>query len=217
MERAVLFDCDGVLLDSEGGLSIIAADVLRRNFGIPAKPEDFLPFIGTGEDSYIGGVVDKYGLKYVPEMKKSVYLKYINDAHLYIKAFDGAKELVSKLRREGYKVALATSADKVKVDVNLKILDMTRSDFDVVITGSDVEKKKPNPDIYLVAAARCNAAPGNCIIVEDAVSGVLAGKNANMTVIGLTSSVPASILKSNGADYIVYNFNELDEVIHEIN
>ncbi|MHB1485384.1 MAG: HAD family hydrolase [Saccharofermentanales bacterium] len=216
MERAVLFDCDGVLLDSEGGLSIIAAEFLHDKLGIPAKPEDFLPFIGTGEDSYVGGVVNKYGLAYTLDMKQGVYEEYIRNAHLYIEAFAGAKEFLAKLRREGYKVALASSADKIKVDVNLKILNMTDLDFDVVITGSDVARKKPNPDIYLLAAARCGIKPENCIVVEDAVSGVLSGKNAEMKVIGFTSSLPASVLRENGADYTVSNYKELDEVIHEI-
>lgn len=216
MEQAILFDCDGVLLDSEGGLSIIAADVLHRNYNIPAKPEDFLPFIGTGEDSYIGGVVKKYGFEFTPDMKQDVYVEYINKAHLYIKAFEGAKELIGKLRREGYKVALASSADEIKVEANLRIMDMQRSDFDAVITGSDIDKKKPDPEIYLVAAAKCNAAPENCIVVEDAVSGVLAGMNAKMKIIGFTSSLSSAILEANGAACTVSNYKELDEVIHEI-
>jgi len=216
MERAVLFDCDGVLLDSEGGLSIITADFLNKNFGIPAKPEDFLPFIGTGEDSYIGGVVRKYGFTYTLDMKKNVYMEYINNAHLYIKPFEGAKDFIKKLRMEGYKVALASSADKVKVEANLKIMDMDRSDFDAVITGSDVDKKKPDPEIYFVAAASCGIDPGNCIVVEDAVSGVLSGKNAGMKVIGFTSAVSADVLIGHGADHTVSDFQELDEVIHEI-
>lgn len=214
MERAILFDCDGVLVDSEDGLAKIAAFVLNNYFDIPAVPEDFAPYIGTGEDTYIGSVVKKYGRIFSQEMKKAIYTEYDNLAIRYVSPMEGAKELVARLRREGFKVAMASSADSRKVHINLTVLGMTPSDFDAVITGSDVKKKKPDPDIYLTAAKRCGVGPENCIVVEDATSGVTAGKSAGMKVIGITSSVPDEVLRSYGADFIVSTLKEVDEVIH---
>lgn len=216
MERAVLFDCDGVLVDSENGLAKIAAVTLKKYYDIPAKPEDFLAFIGMGEDNYIGGVARKYNRTYTLDMKEKTYDEYIKTGKTYVEAMPGAKELVQKLRKEGFKVAMATSADMPKVIVNLEILGMTESDFDALITGNDVENKKPDPDIYLTAARHCGISPENCIVVEDAVSGVTAGKRAGMKVIGITSSLPADLLMETGADKIVTNMKELDGVIHEI-
>jgi HAD superfamily hydrolase (TIGR01509 family) len=216
MEQAVLFDCDGVLVDSEEGLSKIASFVLNRHYDIPAVPEDFAQYIGTGEDSYIGGVVRKYDREYIFEMKKSIYDEYDSLAVQYVPPMDGAREIILKLRSEGFKVALVSSADLKKVNINLKILGLDHSDFDAVLSGNDVENKKPEPDIYLTAADRCKAKPGNCIVVEDATSGVISGKRAGMKVIGFTSSVEEIVLKSFGADHTVKTMAELYEVIHAI-
>lgn len=216
MERAVLFDCDGVLVDSEAGLSKIASFVLNNHFNIPSVPEDFNPYIGMGEDMYIGEVVRKYNKTYILEMKEEIYNQYINLALQYVNPMEGARELVLKLREEGFKVAVASSADIQKVDINLKILGLDHSDFDAVITGSVVKNKKPDPEIYLTAAKSCGVQPGNCIVVEDATSGVTSGKSAGMKVIGVTSSVAASILKSFGADFTVDTMIDLHEVIHGI-
>jgi len=214
MKHAVLFDCDGVLVNSEDGLSKIAAFVLNKYYIIPALPEDFAPYIGTGEDTYIGEVVRKYGKTFTQDMKKKIYEEYNVLAQQYVPPMEGSKDLVRKLRGEGFKVALASSADAAKVDINMKILDMEYTDFDAVITGSDVAKKKPDPDIYLIAAKRCGVSPADCIVVEDATSGVLSGKRAGMKVIGITSSVLDKVLISYGADCTVATFKELDEVIH---
>lgn len=216
MERAVLFDCDGVLVDSEAGLSKIASFVLNNHFGIPSIPEDFNPYIGMGEDMYIGEVVRKYNKTYIFEMKEEIYNQYINLALQYVNPMEGAREMVLKLREEGFKVAVASSADLQKVVVNLKILGLDHSDFDAVITGSDVKNKKPDPEIYLTAAKSCGVKPENCIVVEDATSGVASGKSAGMKVIGVTSSVAALILKSFGADFTVDTMNDLYGVIHGI-
>ena len=74
--QAVLFDCDGVLVDSEAPLARIAAMALR-DFGISAEPSDFAPFVGMGEDAYIGGVAAQYGAVFTAELKQHVYDKYV--------------------------------------------------------------------------------------------------------------------------------------------
>lgn len=216
MERAVLFDCDGVLVDSECGLSRIATHVLNHHFDIPAVPEDFIPYLGTGENTYIGEVVRKYGHAYIPRMQEVIYSQYLDLASQYVIAVEGAKALVLKLRMEGYKIAVASSANWTKLDKNLSIVGLASSDFDARISGDDVHKQKPDPEIFLLAARRCGILPANCIVVEDAASGVLSGKSAGMTVIGFTSTVTAEVLKSAGADITASTMKELDEVIHGI-
>ncbi len=215
MNRAVLFDCDGVLVDSENGLSKISSYILNTYYDIPAKPSDFLPFIGTGEDSYIGGVVNKYEGEFVPSMKQKIYDEYIKSARDYIAPMKGAKDLIFQLRSEGIKVAIVSSADLPKVMANIYILNMNIEDFDAVITGNNVVRKKPDPQIYLFAANKCNVDPVNCIVVEDATSGVIAGKDAGMKVIGFTSSVTAKTLMEVGAYTTVDNMEKLYEVLNE--
>ncbi len=121
----------------------------------------------------------------------------------------GAVELIRALRGGGFRVAMATSADRVKAAANLRVLGIDESAFDAVVTGDDVERKKPFPDIYLAAAARCGVAPGDAWVVEDAESGVQAAKAAGMHAIALTSSFPAGRLLAAGADDVI---DRLDQV-----
>lgn len=204
----ILFDCDGVLVDSEPPLSQIAALALR-DFGAAADPADFKPYIGMGEDKYLGEVCAKYNVEFNEKIKHHVYEKYNELAYQYVQPFPGTRELLLSLKAAGCRIAVASSADQIKVMTNLAILDLPEDTFDAVITGSEIERKKPFPDIYLLAAARCGTAPGSCFVVEDAVSGIQAGKAAGMTCIGFTSAHTSDELKRAGADIIIDSISEI--------
>ena len=210
--RGVLFDCDGVLVDSEPALARIAALALQ-DFGLPAEAEDFAPFIGTGEDTYIGSVVRKHGGVFVPAMKDHIYEKYIELCEMYVRPMDGAPELLRALRGGGFRIALATSADRIKATANLRVLGMDASAFDTVITGSDVIRKKPYPDIYLLAASRCGVAPEDTYVVEDAESGIQSACAAGMHAIGLSSSLSADRLYAAGAQEVIERLDMLPAII----
>ena len=96
---------------------------------------------------------------------------------------------IKKCRDKGLKLALATSADRVKMEVNLRETGISPEFFQAIVTGLDVEKKKPAPDIYLKAAMTLGLSPDNCLVVEDAVSGIKAGKAAGCRVLAISSSV----------------------------
>jgi beta-phosphoglucomutase len=209
MINSILFDCDGVLVDSEKGLSEIAAGMLNHYYGLPATPEDFAPFIGMGEDAYLGGVVRRYHGEYTPDVKAALYREYLSKAKGIVRAFDGVVELLLRLRADGYKLAVASSADDAKVGLNLDILGLRPDFFDLVVTGSMITKKKPDPEIYLTAARGIGSLPSDCIIVEDAISGVMAGCNAGIRVIGLTSSVASERLLAAGAESCMDDIREL--------
>lgn len=204
----VLFDCDGVLVDSEPALAEIASIALH-DFGAQATPDDFKPFIGMGEDMYLGGVTAKYGVEYSDAIKHHVYEKYHELASQFVRPFPGTRELLIRLKEAGCRIAVASSAEMIKVSTNMSILDVPPDTFDVVITGSDIERKKPFPDIYLLAASRCGIEPSRCIVVEDAVSGIQAGKAAGMTCIGLTSAHTAEELLAAGADIVIDDIRDV--------
>ena len=197
--QAVIFDMDGVLVDSEPVINEAAIQGLKE-FGVEAKPEDFIPFIGTGEDRYIGGVAEKYGVKYKVEMKKRVYEIYLTIVEEKIKIYEGIKELIKKLIKDEYTLALASSADKIKVEANLSAANICTSVFSALITGDDVENKKPAPDIYLAAAKKINIDPSHCIVIEDALNGIEAGKKAGMKNIGVATSFDKQQILKAGAD-----------------
>jgi HAD superfamily hydrolase (TIGR01509 family) len=201
MTRAVIFDMDGVLTDSEPVINAAAIAGLRE-YGIDPKPEDFAPFVGAGEDRYIGGVAAKYGLRYVPEMKRRVYEIYLQILPGMIRAFPGVHDLLRALRQRGVRLALASSADRIKVEANLRAIGVDPGGFDALVVGEDVEHKKPAPDIFLAAAHRLGVAPGECCVVEDAVNGVRAAKAAGMRCVAVEQSFAAAVLAPAGPDAV---------------
>ena len=116
---AVVFDMDGVLTDSEPIINEAGLLALKE-YGINAKPEDFRPFVGAGDDRYIGGVAEKYGLKYDVKMKAKMYEIYFQILPKKIKSFAGVHELMNTLKKSDKKIAVASASDRVKVEANLK-------------------------------------------------------------------------------------------------
>ncbi|HHU53927.1 MAG TPA: HAD family phosphatase [Clostridiaceae bacterium] len=212
-EHAILFDMDGVLVDSEPALAQVSSEVFRE-IDIPANPEDFAPYIGMGEDTYLGEVFRKYGQEYDPEIKLKVYDRYKEEAEKYVRTFPGTLDLLNRIKSKDIKMGVASAADLIKVEANLKALGF--NDFDSIITGSDIERKKPFPDIYLLAAEKIGVEPANCIVVEDATAGIESGNAAGMTTIGFTSAVSREGLLAAGADYVVDNFAQLKELIKKL-
>jgi HAD superfamily hydrolase (TIGR01509 family) len=204
---------DGVIVDSEPVI-LKAAILGLKEFGVTAQPKDFEPFIGAGEDRYIGGVAEKYGVKYKYEMKKRVYDLYDEIVDDHIELMVGAKELLNDLKSQGYKLALASSADMRKIKSNLKAVNINTDNFDVVVSGEDVENKKPSPDIYFKAASKLCEKPSNCIVVEDAINGIEAAKSAEMKCIAVTSSFSKEILEKSRPNFIC---SDLSSIIKYVN
>lgn len=195
---AVLFDMDGVLTDSEPVINAAAIAGLRE-YGVQAQPSDFEPFVGMGEDRYIGGVAARYGLRYEPAMKRRVYEIYLELAPSRVRAFPGAVALVRRLAAAGIPRAVASSADRIKVEASLAAIGLRLDEFGAIITAEDVAARKPAPDIFLTAAARLEIAPATCCVIEDALSGVQAARAAGMRCVAVTTSFPAARLIEAGA------------------
>ncbi len=210
MSKAILFDMDGVLVDSEPVIEA-AAMLGLAEYGVHAKPEDFVAFVGTGEDNYIGGVARQYDVAYKLEMKARVYEIYgeIVDDKLIL--FEGVKGVLETLRKKGYKLALASAADHTKIKANLRVAKIPESYFDIILGGEDVEMKKPAPDIYLLAAERLGVATNDCVVVEDAFNGIEAAIAAGMDCIGISSSFTREALLAKGADFACADIREIVE------
>lgn len=202
MIKNILFDMDGVLIDSE---EAIRASCIRMfgELGVEASHDDFIPFTGMGENRFIGGVAEKYGVPFTPEMKARAYSFYGDVAPDTVVIYDGIPELVRELRAKGYKLAVASSADSIKVGINLRCMGLSEKDFDAVVTGSDVTAHKPDPEVFLTAAERIGADLTETVVIEDAVAGCRAAVAAKMRCIGVTTSFAASDLTAAGATYTV--------------
>jgi beta-phosphoglucomutase len=194
MIKGVLFDMDGVLVDSEPFICK-AAILMFSELGIKVLPEDFQPFIGMGENKYIGGVAERYGVTIdIDRVKARTYDIYDKLVRGKLKPLPGAHEFISRCRKKGFKLAVATSADRVKMEINLKEIGLSDESFHATITGIDVKNKKPFPDIYLKAADSLDLLAAECLVVEDAVSGIEAGRAAGCRCLAITTSFDASDL-----------------------
>lgn len=204
---AVIFDMDGVLCDSEP-LICTAAVAMFAELGVHVQRDDFLPFVGTGEDRYIGGVAEKYGVSLnIPKAKQRTYEIYLALVPQQLNAFAGAADLVRACRRAGLKTAVASSADMVKIKANLRKIGLPAEEWDAVVSSEDVVKKKPAPDLFLAAARKLQVAPSGCTVIEDAVHGVEAAKAAGMMCIAVAQTFPAEQLR--GADVVLRDISQV--------
>ena len=202
MIRSIIFDMDGVLVDSESCIRNACINMFKSR-GLSVTAEDFLPFTGMGENRFIGGVAAKYGLEFSLDMKAEAYSIYGEIAEENVIVYGGVKDMIMELRQRGYKLAVASAADHVKVMVNLRCMGLSETDFDAVVTGNDVTKHKPDPEAFLLACKRLSGQPHEALVVEDAVAGCQAAKAANMMCIGVTSTFAPDALKNAGADFVV--------------
>lgn len=210
--KAILFDMDGVLIESEWLMRASAIQALA-DYGVKAEHEDFLEFTGMGEDRFVGGVAEKHGLVYKTEMKELAYDYYgqrvMAEAHIPA----GVKEMLQELHRRGIVLAVCSAADLRKVRYNIKAIGVEEALFTALVTGSDVARKKPFPDIYLEGARRVGIDPRDCLVVEDAVSGIQAAHAAGMDAVGIPSTFsPAQLQEKAGPEYILAETRLLTEL-----
>lgn len=211
--KAVLFDMDGVLVDSEHYMRESAKEALRL-WNVEAVDSDFTEFIGAGEDKFVGGVAEKHGVRYVTEMKDIAYKIYGERVSSVNIACDGAKDIVRELKSRGYKTAVCSSADIVKVKINIKSIGLTNDDFDLVLSGSMVERKKPFPDIFLEAAKQLGVNAESCVVIEDAINGIQAAKAASMQNIAVTTSFTREELDEKASpNLIIDKLSELSDAL----
>jgi len=210
--QAVLFDMDGVLLDSESYICSAGVEMFREK-GYDVARSDFLEFTGMGENRYLGGVAEKHSIPFdLSKDKARTYEIYRRLVHGRLRPLPGARELISMCRERNLRLALASSADPVKIEINLREIGIPGSTFQAIVSGLDIEHKKPAPDIFLKAAEELGVDPSRCLVVEDAVSGVQAGKAAGARVLAVTTTFSSTDLSE--ADWIVNHLGEVrDEML----
>lgn len=197
----LIFDVDGVVADTEPVNARVTIRVLKDMFGLSGvRPEDFEDGIGKGAEKYVQAGVVAHGLKLTEEQVKSAadlreqyLIKAIQQEAL--PAFPGVLELINNaLLRRDFRLAIVTSAS---LDLSRAILESAKVPYHkmVYVTGSEITRKKPDPELFLVAASRMGIHPAHCVVIEDAPSGVQAAKAAGAKCIALTNSASAAKLR----------------------
>jgi beta-phosphoglucomutase len=204
--KGVIFDLDGVLVNT--------GEFHRRSWYDLAQREGFemsdeLFYSTFGMQNYqiipmlVGREVTAEELERLSEWKESRYRELISGK---LKLLDGVKELIEDLKRAGFLLAIGTSTPLVNLEFMLENVPVDGW-FDVYVTGEDVKRGKPEPDTFIMAAEKLSLPRENCVVVEDAVQGVAAGKAAGMAVVAVTTTRERKELAE--ADLIVDSLAEL--------
>lgn len=202
----VIFDMDGVLVDS-GAAHGASWRALARESGVSIGDAEFARHFGKASRDIIRAVFGEHSsdsdVAAKDARKEALYREIIRDK---IPAMPGAVEAVRRLSAVGFAIALGTSGPKENVDLVLDGLGLRRF-ISVVVTGFDVHRGKPAPDVFLLAAERLHVPPPSCVVIEDAPVGLQAAKAAGMIAVGLTSTHPAERLTD--ADHIITTLDAL--------
>ena len=206
---AVIFDMDGVLVDSEPLHQKVGLKMLRE-LRIPINREMFLRFTGTTVISMWQILVKENKLDQTPEELTARYnQEFINELKNSsdVKLMTGVLDVLMNLRHKEIPVALASSSNKELIDEVLKKFDIEKY-FNVVVSGSDITHSKPHPEIFLLAAKKLGFSPSKCIVIEDSTNGTIAAKHAGMFCIGYKPNNNLHELPD--ASIIIKSFKEFD-------
>lgn len=198
--KAVIWDMDGVIADT-GQHHFRAWQKTFAKRGVNFSEEDFKRQFGQRNDSIIRCHLGKQlAQSEVDAFAKEKEAAYRRLARGKIKPLPGAVELLKSLRKHGFKVALATSAPAENIKLVLESLGINDY-FDVIVAGRDVKEGKPSPQGFLLAAQKLGVEPRNCVVIEDAIAGIMACKRAGSYCIAVTNTHPEERLRA--ADMVV--------------
>lgn len=208
MKEAVIFDMDGVISDSEY-VNVMAKHRLLQRFGIDVDWHYHDQFLGTTYEFMWKKMKEEFGLPesvsyYVREAKKERDQLILKEG---LQPIPGATELIHRIHKAGIPMAVASSSSKKNILSNLSMLEVHQY-FQGVISGEECQNGKPAPEIFLKAASLLKSKPENCVVIEDSVNGIRAGKAAGMKCIGFAN--PEAVKQDLSlADLIVSDFNQL--------
>lgn len=183
--RAVLWDMDGTLVDSEEYHWIAWREALLRK-GITITHAQFLSTFGQRNDAIITqwlGTPSPDLIESIGSEKEEIYRKLVRERG--IEPLPGVARLVRELHREGWLQAIASAAPRKNVEVVLQALSATHR-FHAFVSAEDVQIGKPDPEVYLKAAERVKVPPAQCIVVEDAEAGIEGANRAGMRSVGVS-------------------------------
>ena len=186
---ALLFDCDGVLVDSEAITNGVLCTMLNEAGWVLAPDECMRLFIGKTVRSEAARIQAHTGKPLTDAWMAAFYERRNVRLEAELQAIDGALDAVAAVHaRLGGRIACASGADRYKVEMQLQKVGLAPYFAGRVFSGHEMPATKPAPDVYLAAAAALGVPPQRCLVVEDTVTGVTAGVAAGATVVGFSPS-----------------------------
>ena len=209
--KALIFDMDGVLIDSEPLHERAKREALLEA-GITVPESLFARYTGSSDKAMIYGVAAAHGLSEersaeILERKYRIY----ESLECTLRPVPGAIDFVHWAKSR-YRLALATSATSRNREATLKALQI-ESMFEVVVDSTSFSQPKPSPEVFQIALQRLDLAPAVCLVIEDAVNGIVAARAAGCFAAGLTTSFSEAHLREAGADIVVSSYSELKTLL----
>jgi HAD superfamily hydrolase (TIGR01509 family) len=197
--RAVIFDCDGVLVDSEPLVNRLESDLVTQ-LGIPCTPEDAsrrfkgktVSGVAESLEAELGRPLSK---DWIYDWGMATALGFVRE----LRAIEGVEAVVRALSERRVPIAVASQSPPARVELSLRLCKLDSYFGPHVYTASMVARPKPAPDLYLITADRLGVAPSECVVIEDSPTGVRAAVSAGMTCFGYAASEAESGLRAAGA------------------
>lgn len=205
---AIIFDMDGVLIDSEP-MHLEAANRILGREGHALSAKDNEPYLGWNEEAYWTDLKRRFALR-------DEVSRYIHDRHEVLVEMlreelpvsEGVEEVIAALRDAGLALAVASSSERDLIDHVLEGSGLGRY-FEVVASGDEVKCAKPDPEIFLLAAERLGKKPEECLVFEDSVNGVNAARAAGMRCVRVITEMTRN-LEFPMVDQEIMGFTNLD-------
>jgi len=209
---ALIFDCDGVLIDSEYLASRVESEQLHA-LGVELDVEQaHALFLGKTVDGVLDAIAARTGVR---PGTSWVYNWAFATAHAFmreLKAVDGVGVAIESLRRRGHRMAVASQSPLARVQLSLHVAGLAGQFGEHIYVSSMVARPKPAPDVYLLAARRLGAEAADCIVIEDSPAGAAAARSAGMRAIGYAPGPTFDAMQASGATVI----RSMDELIARI-
>ena len=209
--EAVLFDCDGVLVDSEPITNGVLRQMLNEAGWALTQAESEHIFIGKAVRDERTRIELETGRPLTEDWMRAFYARRDQRLRAELQAMDGALQAVAASHRHtGGRIACASGADRPKVVMQIEMAGMQPYFGERIFSGHDLPRSKPAPDVYLAAAAHLGVDPARCLVIEDTATGVRAGLDAGATVWGYC---PAGHGRAFHGLPVERVFNHMDELV----
>jgi beta-phosphoglucomutase family hydrolase len=204
--KGVIFDMDGTLIESTEA-DYLAWKQLFADYQKPLSYEDYFPLLGAKSAVVVQSrlLLNEEQTKIALAKKMKYFTEIISQNGIQPVPF--AIKLLQQLQQYDLKIALATSSRRKKMKMVLKLTGLLPY-FEAIVTGEEVSRSKPAPDIFLMAAQKLDLQPDQCLVIEDAINGIKAAKNAGMKCIAITTTHTAEMLQE--ADLIIDTYEALN-------
>lgn len=199
---ALIFDCDGVLIDSEHLASRVESEVVR-DLGLELTPDEAHElFLGKTVDGVLEAIASRAGRRPTAAWVYNWAFATAHAFHRELVVVEHLRDALETLRARGHRLAVASQSPLARVRFSLEVTGLAPLFGAHLYVSSMVPRPKPAPDIYLLAAERLGAERGDCVVVEDSPAGAAAARTAGMRVIGYAPGAARQAMAASGVTVI---------------